>query len=174
MASVVFLRAANVGGTNVFRPAELAKALKRMDVVNIGAAGTFVVRSPAGTTAIRREFLAEVPFDLIMAVEQGRDVTTLVRSRPFKGVVLSKDLRGWVAVMTGRPKHRPTLPLATPPGANWYLRFDEIRGPFALGLVRRHPDRPINVGKALETALGVPVTVRWWETIEKIAGILES
>jgi uncharacterized protein (DUF1697 family) len=174
VASVVFLRAVNVGGTNVFRPADLAKALKRLDVVNIGAAGTFVVQSAGSAAAIRREFMAEMPFDPIMAVAQGRDVIALVRSRPFKGVALSKDLRGWVAVMTGRPKHQPALPLVTPPGANWYLRCDEIKGPFALGLVRRHPVRPINVGKALETALGVPVTVRWWETIGKIARILES
>jgi hypothetical protein len=174
MASVVLLRAANVGGTNVFRPAELVTALKRLEVVNIGAAGTFVVRSSASAAAIRRAFLAEMPFVPIMAVRPGRDVTALVRSCPFKGVALSKDLRGWLAVMTGRPKHKPTWPLSTPPGASWYLRFDEIRGPFALGLVRRHPDRPINVGKALETALGVPVTVRWWETIAKMAKILES
>jgi uncharacterized protein (DUF1697 family) len=174
MASVVLLRAANVGGTNVFRPAELVTALKRLDVVNIGAAGTFVVRSTASAEAIRRAFLAEMPFEPIMAVRPGREVTALVRSSPFKGVALSKDLRGWVAVMTGRPKHQPAVPLSTPPGAGWYLRVDEVRGSCALGLVRRHPDRPVNVGKSLETALGVPVTVRWWETIEKIARILES
>jgi hypothetical protein len=174
MASVVFLRAVNVGGTNVCRPAELVTALKRLDVVNIGAAGTFVVRSSASAAAVRRAFLAETPFVPIMAVRPARDVIALARSRPFKGVALSKDLRGWVAVMTGRPKHRPALPLSSPTGASWYLRFDEIRGACALGLVRRHPDRPINVGKSLETALGVPVTVRWWETIEKIAKILES
>jgi len=174
MASVVFLRAANVGGTNVFRPAELAKALKHLDVVNVGAAGTFVVRSPASAAAIRQEFLAEMPFEPVMAVRPGRDVIALVESRPFKGVALSKDLRGWVAVTTERPKHEPALPIAMPPGANWYLRFDEIRGSCALGLVRRHPDRPINVGKSLEAALGVPVTVRWWETMEKIAGVLQS
>jgi uncharacterized protein (DUF1697 family) len=174
VASVVFLRAANVGGTNVFRPAHLATALKRLNVVNIGAAGTFVVRSSATTAAIRRDFLAAMPFVPIMAVRPGSDVIALVRSLPFKGVALSKDLRGWVAVMTERPKLTPALPLSAPPGPNWYLRFDEIRGVVALGLVRRHPDRPINVGKFLETALGVPVTVRWWETIEKIAKILES
>jgi len=174
MASVVLLRAANVGGTNVFRPADLAKALKRLDVVNIGAAGTFVVRASASAAAIRQQFLAEMPFDPIMAVQPGRDVIALVRSRPFKDVTFSRDLRAWVAVMTGRPEHKPVWPLSTPPGAGWYVRFDEIRGPVALGLVRRHPDRPINVGKSLETALGVPVTLRWWETIEKIVRILES
>lgn len=174
MASVVFLRAANVGGTSVFRPAELVKVLKHLDVVNIGAAGTFVVRSSASPAVIRQEFLAEMPFVPTMAVRPGREVIALVRSRPFKGVAFSKDLRGWVAVMTGPPKHKPAVPLSAPAGAGWYLRVDEIRGLVALGLQRRHPERPINTAKSLETALGVPVTVRWWETIEKIAKILES
>lgn len=158
----------------MFRPAELVAALKRLDVVNIGAAGTFVVRSSVGAAAIRQAFLDEMPFAPTMAVRPGRDVIALVRSRPFKGVAFSKDLRGWVAVMTGPPKHKPTLPLSSPAGAGWYLRVDEIRGLVALGLQRRHPDRPINTAKSLETALGVPVTVRWWETIEKIAKMLES
>jgi uncharacterized protein (DUF1697 family) len=174
VASVVFLRAANVGGTNVFRPAQLVAALKRLDVVNIGAAGTFVVRSSASVADIRRALLDEMPFVPTMAVRPGRDVIALVRSRPFKGVAFSKDLRGWVGVMTGAPKLKPTLPLATPGGASWYLRVDEIRGLVALGLQRRHPDRPVNTAKSLEAALGVPVTVRWWETIEKIVKILES
>ena len=68
MAHVVFLRAANVGGKNVFRPAQLAASLKHLDVVNIGAAGTFVVRGKASASAIRREILAKVPFELEIVV----------------------------------------------------------------------------------------------------------
>jgi hypothetical protein len=45
MPSVVFLRAINVGGTNRSQPALIAKELAKFDVVNIGAVGTFVVRS---------------------------------------------------------------------------------------------------------------------------------
>ena len=44
MASVVFLRAANVGGHQTFHPKTLANDLAAFRVVNIGAAGTFVVR----------------------------------------------------------------------------------------------------------------------------------
>ena len=42
MSSVVFLRGVNVGGANLCKPAELAKQLKKFDIVNIGAVGTFV------------------------------------------------------------------------------------------------------------------------------------
>ena len=44
MASVVFFRAVNVGGHQKFQPSVLAKKLADFGVVNIGAAGTFVVR----------------------------------------------------------------------------------------------------------------------------------
>ena len=46
MALVVLLRGINVGGHRAFRPKLLAGDLGRFDVVNIGAAGTFVVRKP--------------------------------------------------------------------------------------------------------------------------------
>ena len=44
MALVVFLRGVNVGGHRTFRPSVLARELGDYDVVNVGAAGTFVVR----------------------------------------------------------------------------------------------------------------------------------
>jgi len=46
MALVVFLRGVNVGGHRTFRPSLLANELSDFDVVNVGAAGTFVVRNP--------------------------------------------------------------------------------------------------------------------------------
>ena len=132
MAHVVFLRAANVGGKNVFRPAQLAAALAHLEVVNLGAAGTFVVRAPASAASIRREILSRLPFEPAIAVRPAREVVALVRSEPFRGIALSKDLRGWAAVLCGPPRTRPTLPLVKPAGRNWSVRFDRIDGPFAL------------------------------------------
>ena len=67
MGHVVFLRAANVGGRNVFKPAQLARDLAHLDVVNVGAAGTFVVRGKASAAAVRREILERLPFEPTMA-----------------------------------------------------------------------------------------------------------
>ena len=49
MALVVLLRGVNVGGHRTFRPTTLAEQLKHLDAVNIGAAGTFVIRRPVTT-----------------------------------------------------------------------------------------------------------------------------
>ncbi len=48
MPEVVLLRGVNVGGHKTFRPSALAAQLQHLDVVNIGAAGTFVVRRSVG------------------------------------------------------------------------------------------------------------------------------
>jgi hypothetical protein len=46
--------AAEVGGNNVFRPARLAGELRGLEVVNVGAAGTFAVRGAAWSVKVER------------------------------------------------------------------------------------------------------------------------
>src|SRR5437879_13569813 len=46
MALIVFFRGINVGGHRAFRPSLLAKELGIYDAVNVGAAGTLVIRKP--------------------------------------------------------------------------------------------------------------------------------
>jgi uncharacterized protein (DUF1697 family) len=175
MAHVVFLRAANVGGKNVFRPAKLAAALERLDVVNVGAAGTFVVRARASAQAIRAAVLAELPFVTEMAVRPGAEIVALVRSRPFAGVTFSKDLRGWAAALREKPRARPKLPIVAPASGQWSVRFERVEGAFALGLFqRRDKGGFIFPNQVVEKELGVPATSRWWETLEKLAALLEQ
>jgi len=174
MPHVVFLRAANVGGKNVFRPAQLATALAHLDAVNVGAAGTFLVRGKAPVATIRREILSRLPFELEMSVRPVREVLDLVRRRPFAGVTFSKDLRGWVAVLARPSRVRPAFPLSVPEGKAWSVRFDRVEGPFALGVWRRRPERFVSPNKVVEDALGIPATMRYWETIERIVKLVES
>src|SRR5713101_7268184 len=139
MPHVVFLRAANVDGKNVFRPARLAAALAHLDIVNVGAAGTFVVRGKATAASIRREVLAQLSFEPEIVIRPAGEILALVNSDPFRGVAFSKVQRGWVAALRGRPKTQPALPLARPEGKAWSVRFDRVEGRFALGLFRRRP-----------------------------------
>jgi len=173
MAHAVFLRAANVGGQNVFRPAQLAAALAHLEVVNVGAAGTFVVRAKASAAAIRREFLDRLKFAPELMVVPASEILELVSGQPFKGVAFSKDLRGWGAVLGGRPKTRPKLPLMKPEGRAWSVRFDRVQGGFALGVWQRRPGSFVSPNLLVEKALGVPATMRYWETFERVAAALE-
>jgi uncharacterized protein (DUF1697 family) len=174
MAHVVFFRAANVGGRNAFRPARLAADLAHLDVASVGAAGTFVVRGKATEAAIRREILARLPFEPGIVIRPAREILALVASEPFRGVSFSRDLRGWVAALAGEPKALPKLPLASPRGKDWSVRLDRVVGGFAIGLSRRRPGGSIYPSDVLEDALGVAATTRWWETVQRLAVLLES
>src|SRR5437773_5861032 len=61
MSAVVFFRAVNVGGHQTFQPGKLAKELAEFGVVNIGAAGTFVVRENVSQATLRDEILHRLP-----------------------------------------------------------------------------------------------------------------
>ena len=63
MSLVVFLRGVNVGGHRTFRPSILAKGLSDYGVVNVGAAGTFVVRKPGSKAKFRAALLRKLPFE---------------------------------------------------------------------------------------------------------------
>jgi hypothetical protein len=85
MALVVFLRGVNVGGHRTFRPSVLARALSDYDVVNVGAAGTFVVRKPGSRTKFRAELLRQLPFEADVMLCDGRDLLRLDGENPFVG-----------------------------------------------------------------------------------------
>jgi hypothetical protein len=63
MALIVFLRDVNVGGHRTFRPSILARELSDYDVVNVGAASTFIVRKPGSRVEFRAELLRKLPFE---------------------------------------------------------------------------------------------------------------
>jgi len=174
MAHVVFLRAANVGGRNVLRPAQLAAALEHLDVVNVGAAGTFLVRERASAATVRKEIQQHLRHDLELAVVPAKEIAALVNEEPFRGVTFSKDRRAWVAVLCSRPRTRASLPLESPAGKLWSVRVDRVEGSFALGLYQRQERGHVFPNQVVEKALGVPATTRWWETIVKVADLIEG
>jgi len=80
MALVVFLKGVNVGGYRTFRPSRLAKDLARFDVVNIGAAGTFIVRKPVRQNVLRAELRRRLPFEAEVMICEGKAIGRLTRS----------------------------------------------------------------------------------------------
>src|SRR5262245_18092386 len=85
MALVVFLRGVNVGGHKAFRPSDLARQLADFDAVNVGAAGTFVIRKTIGQAALRAALLKRLPFQAELMICSGRDVGQLAAAEPFAG-----------------------------------------------------------------------------------------
>jgi uncharacterized protein (DUF1697 family) len=172
MPHVVFLRASNVGGRNVFRPAQLARELAHLDVVNVGAAGTFVVRARVTAVALRREIFSKLAFVPQLSVHSADDVLALVERDPFRGTRFARDRRGWVAALAAAPRAKPRLPIAAPEGRAWSVRLDAVEGRFAMGLWRPPRNGFVFPSNVAEEALGVRATARWWETFVKVARVL--
>jgi uncharacterized protein (DUF1697 family) len=171
VASVVFLRAVNVGGTNRCQPALIAKQLARFDVVNIGAVGTFVVREKVTESTLRTAFSRKLPFKCEIMICPARDIVRLAPKDPFSGQASSPTITRFVSVLAKRLPAPPPLPLSLPSNNDWLLKIIAIQDRFVLGLYRREMKAISYLGK-IEKLLGVPITTRNWNTIEKVMKIL--
>jgi uncharacterized protein (DUF1697 family) len=170
---VVFLRAVNVGRTNRCQPALIAKQLARFDIVNIGAVGTFVVRANVSESALRAALVRKLPFKCEIMICPARDIIKLESKDPFSQQPSGPNIVRFVAVLAKRLRALPPLPLTLPPDDDWLLKIIAIQERFVLGLYRRQM-KAISYLNRIEKRLGVPVTTRNWNTIEKVAEILDN
>jgi uncharacterized protein (DUF1697 family) len=171
-ALVVFMRGVNVGGNRVFQPSILAKELAHLGVLNVGAAGTFVITGRCAQATLRAEFLKRMAFPAELMICRGRDVLDLVARDPFPKQALAGDMRRFVSVMARPPRTYPPLPLDIPAGGEWQVRFIEVSGRFALALWRRLGRSIVDPNGVAEKHFRVTSTTRNWNTIVRVAGIL--
>jgi uncharacterized protein (DUF1697 family) len=171
MSSVVFMRAVNVGGHQTFQPSLLARDLAHLGVVNVGAAGTFVVPGTVAQRTVRAELAKRLPFEAELMICRGSDVLALVAREPFPD---AKDLRRFVSVLSRRPGKPPRLPLLQPPGERWEVKVIAVAGVFALSLCRRLGKSFVDPNGVVEKGFGLRATTRNWNTIVKIADLLRA
>lgn len=173
MALVVLLKGTNVGGYRTFRPSVLAKDLSELDVVNIGAAGTFVVRKSIGRGELRAEIERRVPFEAEVVICGGGEMLRLVSQDPFAGHAVEPHIVQFVSVLTRARRPFPPLPSTLPTEGDWCLRVLSCHGRFVVGLHRREMKAISCLGQ-LEKMVGVPFTTRSWKTILAIERCLRA
>ena len=138
VALVVLLRGVNVGGHRTFRPTTLAEQLKHLDAVNIGAAGTFVIRRPVTRAQLRAELAPRLPFDAEIMICQGREIVRLMSQNHFSGQPVRPDIVRFVSVLSRRPRSAPSMPMSLPSRGKWLLKILARDNRFVFGLYRRH------------------------------------
>ena len=173
MRWVVFLRAVNVGGANRCQPALIAKELAKFGVVNIGAVGTFVVREDVSESVLRTAIATKLPFKCEIMICPARDLIKLASKNPFSRQPSGPDITRFVSVLAKRLGAPPPLPLSLPSDDDWLLKIIAIENRFVLGLYRRQMKAISYLGR-IEKQLGVPVTTRNWNTIEKVVKMLRD
>ena len=173
MALVVFLRGVNVGGHRTFRPSVLARELSHYDVVNVGAAGTFVVRKPGSRAKFRAELRRRLPFEAHVVLCDGHDLLRAANESPFGTAPSRPDLVRFVSVLSKAGRIRPSVPMTVPPGGEWFVRVVAWKNRFVFGEYRRHMKTIGYLGQ-IDKLFGVPATTRSWTTIVAIARILKG
>ncbi|HYE88756.1 MAG TPA: DUF1697 domain-containing protein [Vicinamibacterales bacterium] len=168
MALVVFLRGVNVGGHKTFRPKQLAEQLKHLGCVNIGAAGTFVIRKRVTQARLRKEISARLPFECKIAICEGRDIINLIGKAPFGDKPCESDVTRFVSVLLSRPARLPVAPLRWPDTGQWLVRVRAVEGRFIVGEYRRNM-KTISYLGALDKRFGQAATTRNWNTFDAIA-----
>ena len=177
MASVIFLRGINVGGANLCKPAQLAKQLKNLDIINIGAVGTFVVRNDVEGSTLRKRFAAQLLKDFGIKCEimivSAHHLLRVTAKNPFARQPSGPELTRFMSVLHERPRKTPRLPHCLPSNDDWLLKIIAIERQFVIGLYRREMKAIGYLGK-IEKILGMSATTRSWTTIEKVIAILKQ
>ena len=173
MALVVFLRGVNVGGHRTFRPAVLAKELCDYSVVNIGAAGTFVVRKPVPRARFQAELLRKLPFQAEVMLCGGEDLIRLETENPFGAGTPSPNIVRFVSILSKAGRAPASVPVTLPPDGDWLVRIVGSNEQFVFGEYRRHMKTIGYLGR-IDKLFGAPVTTRNWNTILSVIRILKE
>jgi uncharacterized protein (DUF1697 family) len=173
MALVVFLRGVNVGGHRRLRPSILARELSGYDVLNVGAAGTFVVRKPGSRAKFRSALLGKLPFQAEIVLCEGRDLLRLEMENPFGTQPSPPDVVRFVSILSKAGGVRAPLPVTFPSDGEWLVRVIASEGQFVFGMYRRHMKTIGYLGQ-IDKLYGVPATTRNWNTIIAIIRMLKS
>lgn len=172
MALVTFLRGVNVGGHRSFRPSVLANQLKDYAVVNIGAAGTFVVGSRLSQKRWRSELLPHLPFEAKVMICTGQELIAAASNNPFDDKTPSSDIVRFVSILSKRPRRSTSFPMCIPATGKLLVRILSRHNRFLFGVYRREM-RAITCLGAIDDLFGVPATTRNWNTIRSILKVLE-
>jgi uncharacterized protein (DUF1697 family) len=147
--------------------------MSHFGVVNIGAAGTFVIRRPMTQAKLRAELAKRLPFATQVMICEGREILALQTTDAYRQAPKGADITRFVSVMAKRPRLAPATPIQLPPAGKWLLKILATDKRFAFGVYRRHM-KVIGYLGMLDKLLGTPVTTRNWNTITSVIKVLED
>ncbi len=173
MALVVFFRGINVGGHRKFRPSLLARELSAYDAVNVGAAGTLVVRKPGSRARFLAELRHKLPFEAAIACCDGRDLIRLEQENPFGAAKSAPSLVQFVSVLSKSNPTTISFPTAIPEGKDWFVQIMGSTKHLVFGVYRRHM-KTIGYLGHIDKLFGAPATTRSWSTILSVVRILKA
>jgi len=173
MALIIFFRGINVGGHRTFRPSMLARELGAYDVVNVGAAGTLVVRKPGPRANFIAELRRKLPFEAEVAFCSGSDLIRFEMDNPFGTEPSRPDIVRFVSILSKAGRAEAPLPIALPEDRERFVRITGAKNRLVFGVYRRHMKTIGYLGQ-IDKIFGAPATTRSWNTILSVLRILRA
>lgn len=171
MTWVVLLRGANLGKRR-FSPKALAASLADLDLVNIGAAGTFVVPKRVAEAKLRARVADELPWDdpemVLLSEKEVRDALDA-----GEGVEAPQGAKKFGIALPQAPGKVDFPVEARAKDGAWGMRYVLAAGRVVVGVRRRYDQSGTYSTKVLDEAVGTDRgTMRDWPTWERIGDAL--
>src|SRR5205807_4704827 len=160
-------------GYRRFRPSMLARELAAYDVVNVGAAGTLVVRKPGSRTKFLTDLRQRLPFGVKFASCEASDLIRLEMENPFENEPSDPNIVRFVSILSEASQGKASLPVALPGDEEWLVQINGARNRLVFGVYRRHIKTIGYLGQ-IEELFGAPATTRSWNTILSVLRILKD
>ena len=151
----------------------LAKELDAYDVVNVGAAGTLVVRKPGPRANFLAELRRKLPFEAVVAFCDASDLIRLEMENPFGAEPSRPDIVRFVSILSKAGRVKASLPIAIPATEEWFVRIIGSKNRLVFGVYRRHM-KTIGYLGHIDELFGSPATTRSWSTVLSVLRILKA
>lgn len=173
------LRAINVSGSGTLKMADLKRLCEELgfgDVRTLLQSGNVVFTAKGGDEAIAKKLAGAIEkshrFRPAIAVRTAAEIADAIARNPFTAEAKRDPRFVVVGFLTGAPTAGAASRVAAVKGAageRLALSGRELFGHFPEGQGRSKVTNAV-----LERALGVPVTVRNWNTVTKLAAMMEA
>jgi uncharacterized protein (DUF1697 family) len=141
--------------------------------VNVGAAGTFIVRKPGSRTGFAAALRRKLPFEAEIMLCEGRDLIRLESENPFGAEAARPDVVRFVSILAKAGQLPDPIVITLPPQGEWLVRVVGANKQFIFGMYRRHMKTIGYLGQ-LDKLFGGAATTRNWNTIISIVRILKG
>lgn len=176
---IAFLRAVNVGGriVKMDRLKKIFEELKFKNVRTFIQSGN-VIFETAGKdkniliSKIEKKLKASLSYEVLVILRTDKELTGTVKNNPFKNEVLDKDTRVFIALLYNNPTKETKNILSSLENKNetFVLKNDEV-----YCKIRRDEKKHSYFSiLLLEKKLGIPLTTRNQNTVNKIKTLIES
>jgi uncharacterized protein (DUF1697 family) len=172
-----FLRGINVGGRTI-KMDKLCQVLQEQGFENVKtllASGNVVFESKAGDSTARANIEQAIKdafgFEVHVIVRSAREVLTLVKENPFKAVKMTPNTRLYVTFLSKPPKSKLKLPHTALGGD--YKILNVTKGHVISVIALTPKSGTVNAMEILGKEFGIEITTRNWNTIQKVAKLLD-